>query len=229
MYTPKPRGEHLSDLSAYAMRQTSGRKRRRFYTTLGRIERQRKIGDAHGSAVRARRSTGTLIRPRRFGTPSASLGTIKSVATDSGQPALRDALLVGPPRKRTMVHTITPTTDDKHSSSTEIGSTSNTPGFTSNALGRKKTRYRRSTSRIDGGGVGYVQYVQGNRLPFAYAILSLSSCLVPEGMGVTLDVLDVTLYWRQNSKERVSITNPYVQYQKSYLGRGWTFKKGVAA
>jgi hypothetical protein len=94
-------------MSAYAMRQTPGRKRRRFYTTLGRIERQRKIGDAHGSAVRARRSTGALIRPRRFGTPSASLGTIKSVATDSGQSAVRDALLVGPPRKRTMVQETT--------------------------------------------------------------------------------------------------------------------------
>jgi hypothetical protein len=216
-------------MNAYATRQTPGQKRRRFYTTLGRIERQRKIGDAHGSAVRARRSTGALIRPRRFGTPLASLGTIKSVATATDGSTVRDALLVGPPRRQPMVHTITPTTDDTHSSSTEIGSTSNTPGFTSNALGRKKTRHRRSTSRSDGGGVGYVQYVQGNCLPFAYAILSLLSCLVPEGMGVTLDVLDVTQYRRQNGKERPVIANSYVQCQKSYLGRGWTFKKGVAA
>jgi hypothetical protein len=114
-------------MSAYAMRQTPGRKRRRFYTTLGRIERQRKIGDAHGSAVRARRSTGALIRPRRFGTPSASLGTIKSVATATDGSAARDGLLVGPPRKRIMVHMITPTTDGEHTQ-TEHRSSSKSPG-----------------------------------------------------------------------------------------------------
>lgn len=115
--------------------------RRRFYTTLGRIERQRKIGDAHGSAVRARRSTGALIRPRRFGTPSASLGTIKSVATATDGSAARNALLVGPPRKRTMVHMITPTTDGEHTQTErrERRSDSKSPeggGFTAGESGK---------------------------------------------------------------------------------------------
>jgi hypothetical protein len=213
-------------MNAYATRQTPGQKRRRFYTVLGRIDEQDKTGDTHGSAVNSTR------RQEAFPTTSAFSGErLNSCLSISGRS--RDRLekqQLGPGRKHTMVqYTTSEIETETHSSSTANTVTSNTPGFTSNAPGRRKARYRRSTSRIDGGGAGYVQYVQGKRLPFAYAILSLSSCLVPEGMGVTLDVLDVTLYWRQNRKERAAIANPYVQYQKSYLGRGWTFKKGVAA
>ena len=213
-------------MNAYARRQTRGQKRRRFYTVLERIDEQDKTRDTHGSAVNSTR------RQKAFPTTSAFSGErLNSCLSTSGRS--RDYLeeqQLGPGRKHTMVHQTTPETEiETHSPPAANTVTSNTPGFTSNALGRKKTRYRRSTSRLDGGGVGYVQYVQGNCLPFAYAILSLASCLVPEGMGVTLDVLDVTLYQRQNSKENPPIANSYVQYQKSYLGRGWTFKKGVAA
>lgn len=170
-------------------------------------------------------------KPREWNTRGFSRFVNKRSAASSGG-AVRSGVFGRRRRSRNsrMIdsHDTTSGAAQLHSSSTSPA-TSNHVQSTSKPIGRRNFRFngsKRHVRRVGWGAsntsneIGYLSRTRG---------VCYSFCLVPEGRGISLDVLDVRELPPENSPCNSVIVTFYVQECWTYIGRDWTFKKGVAA